>query len=101
MPSGAVPRKARSGGSSASTIASTAAAEAVGSPGVPTRCLRCSATCSCSSAYAGCSAEREADDPPQSVANPPGSMSVTWMPKPATSWARAWEKPSRAHFEAW
>jgi hypothetical protein len=34
MPSGALPKNARSGGSSASTIRRTASAEAVGSPGV-------------------------------------------------------------------
>ena len=32
---------------------------------------------------------------------PPGSINVTWMPKPATSWASAWEIPSRPHLEAW
>ena len=42
-----------------------------------------------------------ADGPAQSVEKPPGSMSVTLMPKPATSWASAWLKPSSAHFDAW
>ncbi len=42
-----------------------------------------------------------AELPPQSVEYPPGSMSVTLMPKPATSCARDWLKPSNAHFEAW
>ena len=42
-----------------------------------------------------------ADAPPQSVEKPPGSMSVTLMPNPATSWASAWLRPSSAHFEAW
>jgi hypothetical protein len=37
----------------------------------------------------------------QSVAKPPGSISVTWMPKSATSWASDWLKPSSAHFDAW
>jgi hypothetical protein len=43
MPSGALPKKTRSGGFSASTIDRTADAEASGSPGSATRALRCSA----------------------------------------------------------
>ncbi|WSV01967.1 hypothetical protein OG217_37685 (plasmid) [Streptomyces sp. NBC_01023] len=53
MPSGPEPKKQRSGGSSASTISSTAAADAVGSPSVPTRLRRCSCTYLWKSAYAG------------------------------------------------
>ncbi len=97
--SGAEPRNARSGGSSASTIARTAAAEAVGSPGVPMRFLRASTVCACSSAYAGSSSERFDEEPPQSVEKPPGSIRVTWMPKPATSCGQrlreALERPLR------
>lgn len=42
-----------------------------------------------------------ADEPAQSVENPPGSISVTLMPNPSTSCASDCEKPSSAHFDAW
>ena len=86
---------------SASTISSTAAAEAVGSPGrADPRCL---ARLGAFSRTLGVRRQRlgaaRPTTPPQSVANPPGSISVTWMPKSATSWASAWrealERPLR------
>lgn len=77
---------------------STAAAEEFGSPGVPMRWRRCSAIRKRTPAYAHSSADRAADEPPQSVENSPGSISVT--SRPATSPARACESPSRAHFDA-
>ena len=49
---------------------------------------------------ASCS-ERLAESPLQSVEKPPGSTSVTLMPKSATSWASDWLRPSSAHLEAW
>src|SRR5579875_2795944 len=42
-----------------------------------------------------------AEAPAQSVAKPPGSISVTLTPNGLTSWARAWLKPSSPHFDAW
>ncbi len=42
-----------------------------------------------------------AEAPPQSVEYPAGSIRVTLMPKPATSAARDWVRPSSAHFDAW
>ena len=53
------------------------------------------------SAYASIGSLLRDDGPLQSVAKPPGSISVTWMPKPATSCDNACEKPSSPHFEAW
>ena len=51
--------------------------------------------------YAASSSERLAESPLQSVEKPPGSTSVTLMPKSATSWASDWLRPSSAHLEAW
>ena len=65
------------------------------------RFSRASAMAARASSYAAIGVAWRADEPPQSVENPPGSTSVTWMPKPATSWARAWLNPSSAHFDAW
>jgi hypothetical protein len=88
----------RSGGLSASTTLKIAGLVEDGLPRfVPPRRALSAAR---ASAYAGCSALRTADGPAQSVLNPPGSISVTWIPNPATSAASDWEKASSAHFEA-
>ena len=79
-----------------------ASAEARGLPGPALlRVCRHSSAFRRTSAYAASGVACLADGPAQSVAKPPGSTSVTWMPKPATSCASACEKPSSAHFEAW
>ena len=95
------PKKTRRGGCSASTTARIAARVRAGSPGAPTRGLRASCTCLAVLLVRRQPRRRRPRRPAQSVANPPGSISVTWMPNWATSWASAWLMPSSAHLDAW
>src|ERR1700754_2545766 len=94
------PKMMRSGGFSASTTDSSAAAVAVGSLGSPRMLPTKAFASSRRLAYAGNGVACLADDPAQSVAKNPGSTSVTLTPKGSTSKARASLKASSANLDA-